>query len=50
MTCERVVALGRLPHRNLVAGDSETDLTVITDAMQRMDVMRFAQRPIATLS
>ncbi|PPC85132.1 MAG: ABC transporter [Hyphomicrobium sp.] len=50
MTCERVVALGRLPHRNFVAGDSATDANIITEAMERMDVVRFAQRPIATLS
>lgn len=50
LTVERVVALGRLPHRNFSAGESTIDVAIITDAMKRMNVMQFAQRPIATLS
>lgn len=50
MTAERVVALGRLPHRTFMAGETFDDATAIADAMKRMDVMQFAQRPIATLS
>ena len=47
---ERVVALGRLPHRSFAAGESAADIDAISKAMQRMDVMQFAQRPIAALS
>ena len=50
LAAERVVALGRLPHRAFAAGESQDDRAAIRSAMQRMDVMQFAQRPIATLS
>lgn len=50
MPCERVVALGRLPHRSFSAAESAGDREAIEKAMQSMDVLQFAQRPIATLS
>lgn len=50
LNSERVVALGRLPHRTFAAGESAGDCAAIARAMTDMDVMQFAQRPIATLS
>ena len=50
LTAERVVALGRLPHRNFAAAENAADKRLIDGAMQRMDVLLFAQRPIVTLS
>ena len=50
LSAERVVALGRLPHRSFAAGESVDDHAAIARAMTGMDVMQFAQRPIATLS
>ena len=50
LDAERVVALGRLPHRSFAAAESAADKSAIIAAMQRMDVMSFAQRPIVTLS
>lgn len=45
-----VVALGRLPHRGFMTGESDADRAAIQSAMERMDVAQFSQRPIATLS
>ena len=50
MTAERVVALGRLPHRSFAAAETENDRDAIQTAMARMDVVSFAQRPIVALS
>ncbi len=50
LSAERVVALGRLPHRSFAAGESANDRAAIERAKRGMDVMQFAQRPIATLS
>lgn len=50
LSAERIVALGRLPHRSSVAAESDVDRQMIRRAMQRMDVWQFSQRPIATLS
>ncbi len=50
LAAERVVALGRLPHRLFSAGESQADRSAISSAMQRMDVLHLAQRPIVTLS
>lgn len=47
---ERVVALGRLPHRSFAAGENDKDRAAINSAMARMDVAEFADRPIAKLS
>ncbi len=48
--CERVVALGRLPHRSFASAEAGSDHDAIAAAMASMDVAQFAQRPIATLS
>lgn len=50
LDAERVVALGRLPHRSFAAAENDRDRDAIRSAMTRMDVMPFAQRPIVTLS
>lgn len=50
LDAERVVALGRLPHRSFAAAESDADKSAVAAAMQRMDVMSFAQRPIVALS
>ena len=50
LLADRVVALGRLPHRSFAAAESHTDKLAIEAAMQRMDVMQFAQRPIGAVS
>lgn len=47
---ERVVALGRLPHRSFAAGENEKDRAAIASAMARMDVVEFKDRPVAKLS
>ncbi|MEQ1672540.1 MAG: ABC transporter ATP-binding protein, partial [Hyphomicrobium sp.] len=50
LAASRVVALGRLPHRSFAAAESAVDKAAIDAAMQRMDVLPFAQRPIVALS
>jgi iron complex transport system ATP-binding protein len=50
LVSERVVALGRLPHRSFSAAESAADKTAIETAMRRMDVVHVSQRPIVTLS
>jgi iron complex transport system ATP-binding protein len=50
LAAERVVALGRLPHRTFSAAESAVDKSAVASAMQRMDVVHLAQRPIVTLS
>ena len=47
---ERVVALGRLPHRSFAAGENEKDRAAIASAMARMDVAEFKDRSVAKLS
>ena len=47
---ERVVALGRLPHRSFAAGENDKDRAAIASAMARMDVAEFAERPVSKLS
>jgi iron complex transport system ATP-binding protein len=47
---ERVVALGRLPHRSFAAGENSKDRAAIASAMERMDVAGFAERPVSKLS
>lgn len=50
LDCAHVAGLGRLPHRNFSAGESAVDKAAVETAMQRMDVLQFAQRPIVALS
>lgn len=50
LTVERVVALGRLPHRSFSAQETDADRQSIAAAMRDMAVESFAARPITTLS
>lgn len=50
LAAERVVALGRLPHRSFAAGESQRDRDSVAAAMARMDVSQFADRSVTTLS
>jgi len=50
LAAERVVALGRLPHRSFAAGESAADRAAIETAMQRMDVIGLKDRPVLALS
>lgn len=50
LAADRVVALGRLPHRSFAAGESAGDQQAIRAAMRRMDVLQFANRPVTELS
>jgi iron complex transport system ATP-binding protein len=49
LAVERVVALGRLPHRTGMVPDAR-DSAAIDAAMQTMDVSGLAQRPVSQLS
>lgn len=50
ITVERLVALGRAPHLPPFAGRSGQDAEAVRQAMRRMDVAAFAQRPATELS
>ena len=50
LTVEDVVGLGRLPHRGRFISASAKDRRAIRDAMEKADILPFADRPIATLS
>jgi iron complex transport system ATP-binding protein len=50
LTVGDVVALGRIPHRPRLAGESARDLEVVTSALARVDLAGFAPRRWQTLS
>jgi iron complex transport system ATP-binding protein len=50
LTARAVVALGRLPHRPLGAGEGAADLAAIDAALAAMDVAHLAERPVPELS
>lgn len=50
LTARRVVALGRLPHRPLGAGESAADRAAVDAALAAMDVAHLAERPVPELS
>ena len=50
LTSERIVALGRLPHRSFSAAESARDGEAVASAMQRMDVAALKDRSISELS
>lgn len=50
MPVEAVVALGRAPHLARFAPPSAADRTKINEAMQRMDIAGFTERPVTELS
>jgi iron complex transport system ATP-binding protein len=45
-----VVLLGRTPHQRPLQGDTATDHEVCRDALARVDMLAFAERPWSTLS
>ena len=50
LAARAVVALGRLPHRPLGAGESAADIAAIDAALAAMDVAALAQRPVLEMS
>ena len=50
MTVVDYVLLGRTPHLHPLANESEADLEVVRDALVRLDLLGFADRPVETLS
>jgi iron complex transport system ATP-binding protein len=50
LAVERVVALGRLPHRTGMMMPDARDRAAVDAAMQTMDVAGLAQRPVSQLS
>lgn len=50
LSVERVVALGRLPHKGFANGLGTRDEDAIRNAMIRMDVLNLARRPVSQLS
>jgi iron complex transport system ATP-binding protein len=50
LNARAVVALGRLPHRSVGAGESAADRAAIEVALAAMDVVELADRPVLELS
>jgi iron complex transport system ATP-binding protein len=50
MTVRTLVSLGRFPHSSLWGGLSANDRHVIQEAIERLDIQQFADRPLHTLS
>jgi iron complex transport system ATP-binding protein len=50
LTARRVVALGRLPHQPLGAGESAADTHAIAAALAAMDIGHLADRPVLAMS
>ncbi len=50
LTVRRLVALGRLPFRDRIAGPSVDDRDAVEEAMAAMDVAAFAERTVTELS
>lgn len=50
LDAERVVALGRLPHKRYASALDDKDHKAVTAAMARMDIAHLARRSITTLS
>lgn len=50
MAVERLVMLGRLPHRAAFAGESDADRAAVDAALTRADVAQFRSRPVTALS
>lgn len=50
LATERVVALGRLPHKSFAAADSAEDRAAVISAMSRMDIVHLTGRSVARLS
>jgi len=50
MTVAEYVLLGRTPHLGALARESESDRVIVTWALQRLDLLPYAERPLGTLS
>ncbi|HZT47033.1 MAG TPA: ABC transporter ATP-binding protein [Hyphomicrobiaceae bacterium] len=50
LTARRVVALGRLPHQPMGAGESPADAHAIAAALAAMDIGHLADRPVLEMS
>lgn len=50
MTVTDYVLLGRTPHRRALAPESRRDLAVVRTALEQLDLLPFATRPLTTLS
>jgi len=50
LTARQIVALGRLPHRAGFASAALRDTEVVSAALERLDLARFADMPFGTLS
>ena len=50
VSAERLVALGRLPHRTGFGRESEADRAAVQEALERCDALQFADRRIDELS
>lgn len=50
LEAERVVALGRLPHKRYASALDEKDHAAVASAMARMDIAHLARRSVATMS
>ncbi len=45
-----LVSMGRTPHKGIVSRDTSEDDTIVTDALQQVQVLGLAERPYITLS
>ncbi|MGW3867162.1 ABC transporter ATP-binding protein, partial [Streptomyces sp. NPDC005047] len=50
LAVREVVAMGRTPHKRMLAGDTAEDAAVIDDALAAVDAGRLADRPFDRLS
>jgi iron complex transport system ATP-binding protein len=50
LTVREMVALGRTPHRGLLASAGARDAEVVAESLTRLDLTRFADKPFGTLS
>ena len=50
LTARRVVALGRLPHQPMGAGESPADRAAVAAALAAMDIGQLADRPVLEMS
>ncbi|MET8471832.1 ABC transporter ATP-binding protein [Streptomyces sp. NPDC006422] len=50
LTVREVVAMGRAPHKRLLAGDTAADSALIEASLDAVDAARLADRPFAQLS
>jgi len=49
-TVREVVEMGRTPHKGLLEADNQRDMTIVTDALRRVNMSAFGERSFNTLS